>query len=71
MSDWKLHNIIMRYFLRYLETNKWYKYQKYIVIAKKIDIYVARFEFKKSEKINKYSSTGQVSTTAERAKIVK
>ena len=34
VPDKELQNIIMRHFLRYLETNKWYKHQEYIAIAK-------------------------------------
>lgn len=43
ISDWELDNVIMTDFVRYLETNKWHRHQKYIAIAKKIDIRIARF----------------------------
>lgn len=43
MPKWKLHDVIMRHLLHYLETNKRYKRQENIKIAKKIDIHTARF----------------------------
>lgn len=61
----------MRQFLHYLKTNKWYKYQKHIVIAKKIDIYTIRFEFKENKKIYRYINVSQASTIVEKTTIVK
>ncbi len=58
VPDWELHDIIMRHFLHYLETNKWHRHQKRITIAKKIDIHTVRFELKKSEKVYGHSSAG-------------
>lgn len=61
----------MKYSLRYLETNEWYRHKKRIVIAKEIDICTARFELKESEKAYRYSSASQASIAAERTAIVK
>ena len=71
MPNWQLYNVIMRYFLYYLKTNKWYKHQERIAIAKKIDICIAKFELKKSEKAYGHSSAGQASTAAEKVIIIK
>ena len=54
-----------------MKINKWYKYQKRIIIAKKIDIHTARFELKENEKIYRYNSVGQVSIVVERIAIFK
>lgn len=70
VSDWELYNIIMRYFLYYLETNKWHRYQKCITIAKEMDICTTKFKLKESEKIYGYSNAGQVSTAVKKAAIV-
>ena len=40
-------------------------------LQKKIDICIAKFELKESEKVYRHNSAGQASTTAERAVIVK
>ena len=71
MLDYELHDIIMRHFLCYLETNEWHRYQECIAILKEIDICIARFELKESEKAYRYNSADQASTVAERAAIVK
>ena len=51
MPDWELHDVTIRHSLRYFKTNKWHKHQEPIIIAKKIDIRIARFELKESESI--------------------
>lgn len=61
IPNWKLHDIIIRHFLCYLEINKWHKHQKYIGIAKKMDIYTTRFELKENRKAYRYNSIGQTS----------
>ncbi len=66
VPDWELHDVTVRHSLHYLETNEWHKHQERIAIAKKIDIYTARFELKESEKVYGYSSASQASTTTER-----
>lgn len=47
IPNWELHDVIMRYFLCYLEINKWYKHQKRFIITKEINIYTTKFRFKK------------------------
>lgn len=71
VPNWKLYDITIRHFLRYLEINKWYRHQKRIAIAKEIDIYTVRFELKESEKLYGYSNAGQASITVEKATIIK
>lgn len=61
----------MRYFFYYFQINKWYKYQKYIAIIAKIDIYIAKFELKENEKIYRYNNVGHASTIIEKIAIVK
>lgn len=68
--NWELYDVTMRHFLHYLEIDKWYKYQDYIPIANEINICIARFELKKSEKVYKHSSAGQTSTVTKRTAIV-
>ena len=71
MPNWEQYDITMRHSLYYLKTNEWHKHQKHIAIIKEIDICTARFKLKESKKAYKHSSTGQASTTAKRAAIIK
>ncbi len=57
VPNWELYDVIIRHFLHYLKTNKWYRHQEHIAIAKIINIRIARFELKESEKIYGHSNT--------------
>ena len=71
IPDWKLHDVIMRHSLRYLKTNEQYRHQENIAIVKKIDICIARFILKESEKIHGHSQARQASIAVERITIIK
>ena len=71
MPKWELHDVTMRQFLRYLETNKRHRRREDIKIAKEIDIRTARFALKESKKAYGHNLAGQASTPAERAAITK
>ncbi len=71
VPEWELHDVTIRHFLRYLETNDRRRHQKDITITKEIDIRTARFALKESEKAHGHSLAGQASTVPERAVIFK
>lgn len=56
----------MRHSLCYLETNKWYRYQENIVIAKKINICTVKFLLKESEQSYRYNLAGCKSRSTSR-----
>lgn len=53
MPDKKLYNIAIRYSLHYLVINEWYRHQNCIIITKKINICIARFELTKFSQVKK------------------
>lgn len=71
VPKWELHDVIMRHLLHYLETNKRYKHQENIKIAKKIDICTARFALKENEMTHGHNLASQANTSAERVAIAK
>lgn len=61
----------MRYFLRYLETNKQRNHQEDIIITKKTDICTSKFALEESEKAYRYNQAYQTGNTVERVVIIK
>lgn len=71
VPEWKLHDITIRHFLYYLETNERHKVQENIIIAKETDIRTTRFALKKSEKTNRHNQACQAGIAVKKVAIVR
>ena len=71
LPEWELHDVTMRYSLNYLETNKRYRRQKDIEIAKKIDIRTTKFAPKEIKSTYGNNLASQGSIAAKKAAIAK